>query len=71
MTAWIVWIILIVVAYLLGSAPMSYLVARARGIDLRQHGTTQVGGGNLWRMTSWRTALPVGIWDVCKGILMV
>jgi glycerol-3-phosphate acyltransferase PlsY len=51
--------------------PASYLAGRTRGIDLRQHGTTQVGGGNLWRMTSWKLGLPVGIFDFGKGLAMV
>ncbi|MDI6815304.1 MAG: glycerol-3-phosphate acyltransferase [Dehalococcoidales bacterium] len=64
--------LLILAAYLLGSVPVSYLAARfSRGIDLRQYGTGQVGAGNLWRMTSWRLALPVGIFDFSKGMIMV
>jgi len=67
-----VWFALILGAYLLGSVPVSYLVAKwSRGIDLRQYGTGQVGGGNLWRLTSWRLALPVGLFDLSKGWVMV
>jgi len=66
-----IWIILIICAYLLGSVPASFLAAKTKGIDLRQYGTTQVGGGNLWRMTSWRLALPVGIFDFGKGLALV
>ncbi len=67
-----IWFALISGAYFLGSVPAAYLVARlSRGIDLRQYGTGQVGGGNLWRMTSWRHALPVGIFDLSKGLVMV
>ena len=67
-----IWFALILVAYLLGSVPVSYLVAKwFRGIDLRQYGTGQVGGGNLWRLTSWRLALPVGLFDLSKGLVMV
>ena len=70
MTTWFVLITL--GAYLLGSVPASYIAARlSRGIDLRQYGTGQVGGGNLWRMTSWKIALPVGIFDLSKGLVMV
>ncbi|MFC2002232.1 glycerol-3-phosphate acyltransferase [Chloroflexota bacterium] len=66
------WFALILGAYLLGSVPASYLAAKlSRGIDLRQYGTGQLGGGNLWRMTSWRLGLPVGIFDVSKGLIMV
>jgi glycerol-3-phosphate acyltransferase PlsY len=67
----IVWVILIIGAYLLGSVPLSYLVGRSRGIDLRKHGTQQVGGGNLWRTTSRTLGLMVGIFDFIKGMLMV
>jgi glycerol-3-phosphate acyltransferase PlsY len=66
-----IWIILIAGAYLLGSFPTSYLVAKSRGIDLRKHGTKQVGGGNLWRTTSRKLGLMVGIFDFFKGMLMV
>jgi glycerol-3-phosphate acyltransferase PlsY len=71
MTAWVIWVILIICAYILGSVPASYLVGRARGIDLRQHGTRQVGGGNLWRTTSRKLGLMVGIFDFIKGMIMV
>ena len=67
-----IWFALIVAAYLLGSVSASYLAARwFRGIDLRQYGTSQVGGGNLWRMTSWRLGLPVGLFDLGKGLAAV
>jgi glycerol-3-phosphate acyltransferase PlsY len=66
-----IWIVLIVAAYLLGSVPASYLAARSRGIDLRRQGTRQVGGGNLWRTTSRRLGLLVGLFDFIKGMAMV
>jgi glycerol-3-phosphate acyltransferase PlsY len=67
----LIWIVLIIGAYLVGSIPSSYLAAKSRGIDLRQHGTNQVGGGNLWRTTSRKLGLAVGIFDFIKGIIMV
>lgn len=70
MTVWFV--ILVSGAYLLGSVPLSYIAAKlSKGIDLREYGTGQVGGGNLWRMTSWKVALPVGLFDLAKGMVMV
>ena len=65
------WIILIVAGYLIGSVPFSYLVGRARGINLKKQGTHQVGAGNLWRLTSRRLGLLVGCWDFAKGIIML
>jgi len=67
-----IWFALIIAAYLLGSVPAAYIAAKlARGIDIRQYGTGQAGGGNLWRMTSWKFALPVAVFDLGKGMLMV
>ncbi len=67
MTVWFA--LLVLGAYLLGTVPTSYLAAKlSRGIDLRQYGTGQVGGGNLWRMTSWKLGLPVGLFDLSKGL---
>lgn len=67
-----IWFVLILGAYLLSSVPVSYLAARlSRGIDLRQYGTGQVGAGNLWRLTSWRLALPICFFDLIKGLVMV
>ncbi len=70
----ILWFVLLVLgSYLLGSLPVHYMAAKlSRGIDLRKYGTSQVGAGNLWRMTrSWKIALPIGIFDICKGMVMV
>ena len=71
MTDWGIWTLLLVGAYLLGSVPVSYLVAKAHGIDLRVEGTKQVGSGHLWRTTSRKYGLAIGIWDFAKGMIMV
>jgi glycerol-3-phosphate acyltransferase PlsY len=71
MNSTITWVLLIIGGYLIGSVPLSYLAGRSRGIDLRKHGTQQVGGGNLWRSASKRLGLTVGIFDFFKGMLMV
>ncbi len=69
----IIWLlVLLAVAYLLGSIPAAQIVTRRyHRIDLREYGTGQMGAGNLWRMTSWRLGLPVGIFDFAKGLVMV
>ncbi len=66
------WGLLIVGAYLLGSVPAAYLAARwSRGIDIRQCGDGNVGATNLMRLTSKRIAIPVIIFDLGKGVVMV
>ena len=71
MDTWLIFILLLVAGYLLGSIPLSYLTARARGVDMRKQGTQQVGAGNLWRTTSRKLGFFVGIYDFLKGMLMV
>jgi acyl phosphate:glycerol-3-phosphate acyltransferase len=71
MITWLIWLILIAGAYLVGSVPISYLAGKKRGIDLSKQGTRQVGSGNLWRMTSRKLGLIVGFLDFCKGMLMM
>jgi glycerol-3-phosphate acyltransferase PlsY len=71
MEIWAKFLILFVAAYLLGSIPMSFLAAKARGIDLRKQGSQQVGGGNLWRTTSPILGFFVGMFDFLKGALIV
>lgn len=59
---------LIVVSYLLGAVPTSLLVGKwARGIDLREHGSGNLGATNAFRVLGWRLALPVLIVDILKG----
>lgn len=59
-------------AYLLGSIPSSYLVARwFGGVDLREQGSKNLGATNLYRTLGWRYALPAGLFDVAKGVLPV
>jgi len=64
--------LLIIAAYLLGSIPTAYLVAKwSRGIDIRQYGSGNIGATNLAALTSKLVASPVIIFDLGKGALMV
>lgn len=64
--------LLVVAAYFIGAFPTSYLVARAtRGIDLRQHGSGNLGATNAFRVLGWRAATPIFIIDIAKGFLPV
>jgi glycerol-3-phosphate acyltransferase PlsY len=59
-------------SYLLGAIPTSYLAGRLfRGIDLRQHGSRNLGATNLYRVLGWRYAVPVGLLDAAKGFIPV
>lgn len=59
-------------SYLVGAFPTSYLAGRVlRGIDLRQHGSRNLGATNVFRTMGWRVAVPVAVVDVLKGAVPV
>jgi len=59
-------------SYLIGAIPTSYLVGKwFRGIDLREHGSRNLGATNLYRTLGWKFAIPVGVFDVLKGAIPV
>lgn len=58
-------------AYLLGSVPFAYLLARARGVDLRTVGSGNIGATNAARALGMRWgALALGL-DAAKGSVAV
>ncbi len=56
-------------AYLIGSIPFGLLIARARGIDIRQVGSGNIGSTNITRALGFRWGLVVAILDVSKAYL--
>lgn len=64
--------LLLLAAYLLGATPTSYIVGRlVRGIDLRQHGSGNLGATNAFRVLGWKAATPIFILDIAKGYVPV
>jgi len=62
----------ILASYVLGATPTSYIAGRlGRGIDLREHGSKNLGATNVFRLLGWRYAIPVGVIDVAKGAVPV
>jgi acyl phosphate:glycerol-3-phosphate acyltransferase len=62
---------LILAAYLLGSIPTSYLFGRSRGIDLRQHGSRNIGATNALRVLGTKIGIITMIIDIAKGFFAV
>ena len=63
--------LLLVTAYLLGSIPFSYLVARARGIDVRKVGSGNVGATNVMRAAGRNAGMLAFVLDFAKGSVAV
>jgi len=65
-------IVTAVVGFLVGSIPTAYIAGRLRGgIDLRDHGSGNVGTTNAFRVLGPFAAVLVLLVDVGKGILAV
>ena len=55
--------------YLVGSIPTGYLLGRSRGLDIRQHGSGNIGATNVWRVMGWRWGSLAFAADFLKGFL--
>lgn len=60
-------VIYIVAAYLIGSVPFGYLAGRMNGLDLREHGSCNIGATNAVRVLGKKWGIPVFICDFLKG----
>ncbi|GAC1649759.1 MAG: glycerol-3-phosphate 1-O-acyltransferase PlsY [Gemmatimonadaceae bacterium] len=64
--------IFLAASYVAGSIPAALIAGRAaKGIDLRQHGSGNLGATNVYRVLGARIALAVFLFDVGKGALPV
>lgn len=52
-----------------GSIPFGYFAGRLNGIDIRRHGSGNIGFTNVQRTIGWLWAMPVLLLDVAKGLL--
>lgn len=60
---------LMLTAYLIGSIPFSWLVAKTKGIDLRNVGSGNTGASNVWRAAGFRYFIVALVLDIFKGWL--
>jgi len=59
-------------AYLLGSIPTAYLFGKmTKGIDIREHGSGNVGATNAFRVLGKSIGTVVLLLDIAKGVLAV
>ena len=62
----------LLLGYVLGSIPFAYIAGKlARGIDLRQHGSGNLGATNVYRTLGAKVASVVFVLDTLKGALPV
>lgn len=63
---------IIILSYLIGSIPTSIIISRlTKGIDIRNYGSGNAGGTNVFRVIGWKYGLLVILLDALKGAVAV
>ncbi len=58
-------------AFFIGATPFGFLAGKLKGIDIRDHGSGNIGATNAIRTLGKRIGIPVLILDIFKGMLPV
>lgn len=61
----------VLLAYVVGATPFGFLAGKLRGIDIRQHGSGNIGATNVLRTLGKPVGITVLALDVLKGLLPV
>jgi glycerol-3-phosphate acyltransferase PlsY len=65
------YVIVIVLAYLMGCSNMALYLAKLKKQDLRGNGTGNLGASNATILMGWRAGIAVGAHDIGKSALAV
>jgi glycerol-3-phosphate acyltransferase PlsY len=66
-----IWLAIILLSYLIGSFPSGYFVGKSQGIDIRQHGSGNIGATNVLRVMGKKWGYLVFFCDALKGFIAV
>lgn len=66
-----IFLILTVIAFIIGSVPFGLLIARLKGVDLRKTGSGNIGATNVLRAVGKVPALLTLAGDILKGTIAV
>ena len=66
-----IWLAILLLCYLIGSFPSGYLVGKSQGIDIRQHGSGNIGATNVLRVMGKKWGYLVFFCDALKGFIAV
>jgi len=65
------WLALTAGAYLVGGIPFGVIIGRLHGVDIRDHGSRNIGATNVGRVLGRRWGIACFILDAAKGALPV
>lgn len=57
------------IAFLCGSIPFGLIFGKIKGIDIREHGSGNIGATNVWRVLGKSFGIPCFLLDVLKGLI--
>ena len=60
-----------IVGFLIGSIPFGLIIAKAGGVDIRQHGSGNIGATNVFRVMGKGPGTACMILDVLKGLVPI
>ena len=64
--------IFLILSYLIGSIPAGYILYQlSEKKDIRKFGSQATGATNVLRLKGWKYAIPVGLFDILKGYVVV
>jgi acyl phosphate:glycerol-3-phosphate acyltransferase len=64
-------VVALLASYALGSIPAAYIAGQSRGIDLRKHGSGNLGATNVFRVLGAKIGTVVFAFDMAKGAIPV
>lgn len=65
------YILTILIGYLVGCSNLAFFISKAKGVDIRAHGSANLGTANATITLGWRMGILVGIHDIGKAVLAV
>jgi acyl phosphate:glycerol-3-phosphate acyltransferase len=63
--------LIVLIGYLFGSIPFGYIVGRMHGMDIREHGSGNIGATNVMRVLGKKPGYTVFAADLLKGLVAV
>lgn len=61
----------VLAAYVIGAMPFGFWFSKLKGIDIREHGSGNIGATNVFRVVGRKTGISVFVLDILKGFLPV
>ena len=65
------YIIATFMGYLLGCSSMSFYLSKIHGVDIRSHGSKNLGASNTMILMGWKAGILVAVHDIIKAALAV